>query len=493
MEKYQLHDAILAEVNDLIVNGKKRITVLLPKGCEELLLMEKVVKMMHLTTVAIVSRKSIQSSLIEKKEELFGTQSVTIISAGDIVSDYPNTLDSDQITSNLLYVLFDTTPKDRVSLAKIIPPEVTVISFGSDTRVKGESFRNDLFYPFECTVFYSESLLDIRDLIVGAENERQSIVDQILEKRKRQKRLLFAIAASGPLASPEAPPEVVAELEKTIKEREKVIEEKNETIHILEMMLASFGISREDVYRYIEQLKSIKSEFEDEESAIASEKIAKAISEQCQRLLAPCVTPFSSMYYSSLIEASITEPVWKKMEHESQTCLITGKIAYQSMLNIGDDSLDYSGVCILASKALDIEMSKRFFHNYIKYLKTTCAVSSWPNTLFDKDGNLLTDDKFTLGSVRYVIGIDEKGIVKNNYVHRLFLQYAKAKLYDSHFPRSDINNHLKKCIESVETVREKYRNPAAHRTPLNQVTAKECFDYLIDTYKKLKEILEVMN
>ena len=173
MEKYQLHDAILAEVNDLIVNGKKRITVLLPKGCEELLLMEKVVKMMHLTTVAIVSQKSIQSSLIEKKEELFGTQSVTIISAGDIVRDYPNILDSSQLISNLLFVLFDTTPKDRVSLAKIIPPEVTVISFGPDTRVKGESFRNDLFYPFECTVFYSESLLDIRDLIVGAENERR--------------------------------------------------------------------------------------------------------------------------------------------------------------------------------------------------------------------------------------------------------------------------------------------------------------------------------
>ena len=493
MEKYQFHDAILTEVNNLIEKGRKRITVLMPAGSGKSLIAGGVVKSLKLTTQIIVSRHTIRDSLLQRKKELFGDETVSILTPSDYFCNHKLLNECDHQKPRELVVLYETTAKEREGLAQAIPAEATVVSIGFDTRAGDAHYEATTIFPFECNVFSSESLLDIRDLIIAPEPERQIIVNQIADKKSKQDKLIFAIRTAPFGASPDASKEELDNLREKLKERNRKIAEKEEELSVLKSLLVSAGISEEDVKKSIDLIREIKLQFGDEDSEIISEKVAKAIAEQSQNLFARYVTSFSRAYYSSFIETNLTKAVWDKMSEESQTCLITAKIAFQSMIKTGDDSLDYSGVCILASKALDIEMSKRFFHYYVKYLKTTCAVSSWPNTLFDKDGNLLTDDKFTLGSVRYVIGIDEKGTVKNKYVHRMFLQYAEAKLYDSRFTKSDINNHLKKCIESVETVREKYRNPAAHRTPLNQVTAKECFDYLIDTYKKLKEILEVMN
>ena len=47
-------------------------------------------------------------------------------------------------------------------------------------------------------------------------------------------------------------------------------------------------------------------------------------------------------------------------------------------------------------------------------------------------------------------------------------------------------------VKYVEKVREDYRNPSAHREKIDLVTAEACMDYMLETYKKLKEILEDM-
>ena len=464
----------------------------MPTGSGKSLIAGSVVKSLQLTTLMIVSRHMIRDSLLQRKKELFGDETVSILTSSDYLINHKLFNECDHQKPRELFVLYETTAKERENLAQAIPTEAIVVSIGSDTRYRDAHYEKMTVFPFECNVFSSDSLLDIRDLIIAPEPERRIIIDQIADKKCKQDRLIFAIRTAPYNASPDASKEELDNLREKLKERDREIAEKEEELSVLKSLLVSAGISEEDVKKSIDFIRNIKLQFGDEDSEIINEKVANAIAEQSQKLFARYVTSFSRDYYSSLIEANITNAVWNKMLEESQTCLITAKIAFQSMVKTGDDSLDYSGVCILASKALDIEISKRFFHNYLTYLSRSFTQAKWPYTLLDKDGAVLSDDKFTLGSVKYVVGVDELGNIKNSYVNKCFIQYAKAELYDHSLTTLDIKEHLKNCVQSVETVRNKYRNPAAHRTALSRVTAEECFDYLVDTYKKLKEILEVM-
>lgn len=491
MEKYSLHDVIVTEVTKMLSSGKNHITVLLPTGCGKTIIIADIVKSLQYTPFIIVSQRILKESLLLRKNELFANQSEMVFLTKEFEQEYHERINNSRDNTQLLFILYDSTPADRDSLSRIIPPDAKVISFGTVFQQYSDQSENDLIYPFECNIFHSESLIDVRDYITCNDSERQNIVDQINSKANKRERLLYAIKTAPICASPEASPEELSLLQEKIKEKDKLIAEKEETINILKSLLMSVGIPEDDLRQAVEHIKKIKYECVDDESDIVTEKVAEAIAEKSMFLFSRYRTPYTEEYYSSLIKACLSEAVWNKMCPESQSCLITGKIAFQSMLNVDNTSLDFSGVCILASKALDLEVSKRFYQNYVSFLTSKYPQSSWPNALLNK-GAVLSDDEFTLGSVKYVVGIDEKGEIRNSYVYRLFIKYAKSYLYRNCFSEDEIREHLRKTIESIENVRTKYRNPAAHRTPLNQVTAKECLDYLIDTYKKLKEILEVI-
>ena len=49
----------------------------------------------------------------------------------------------------------------------------------------------------------------------------------------------------------------------------------------------------------------------------------------------------------------------RKMEAASQTFLVSAKVMYSHLIEL-DDVIDYSGVCVLVTKALEMEIKKRF-------------------------------------------------------------------------------------------------------------------------------------
>ena len=498
MRSSDMHNAVISEINAFLSHGKKRISILMPTGCGTSTLMGKLVTTSLSSPIVLVSQKTVYNSLIARKDELFSNNSPNVLTVAAIRNN-PQIIQAQiRTNNNVSFVLFDITPVDRVLLSELIPSNSTVISFGHGPvpRIPRDSVDKSAPRLFECFVFYSETLLDVRDLITASATERQAIINQISHKEKLLNTTIHAIRTAPYNASPEASQEELDYLQKKIRERDRIIAEKEETISILTSLLKSAGISNDEILASISHIKEIKHKYSRIKNDETAEIIANTVAEESKKLFSQHLTPFTREYFTSLIESSITKEVWKKMQQESQTCLITGKIAFQSMINADDDSLDYSGICILAAKALDIEMSLRFYTKYLEYLQDPnnhFNLSQWPNTLFDKYGNVLTDDGFTLGSIKYVIGISEDGAIKNRYVYKMFLQYAKSALYDPSFSEVEITEHLKKCVNSIETVRLKYRNPAAHRTSLDRVTAEECFNYLVDTYKKLKEILEVLN
>ena len=492
MERNKIYDVQFSKVYNLLHQGRKRITVLMPVGSGRIIVISYIIKLLRQKTTVIVPGQTYRNMFVMQNEGLFEDDNVSVLTANDYLENYVEwDYGNHESYFSTLYVLYETTPNQRVELEKIIPKDSIVVSFGSAGHVEKNSILKNAFEPFECCVFYSESILDIRDLIIASDSERNIIIKQILDTKRNQDKLLYALRITPFNASPGASGEELEALNEKIRERDKKIAYQEETIKVLQSLLNSAGISVEDINESINLIRRIKCEYGDEDSEIINEKVARIIAVESQKLFAQYVVSFSKDYYTSVIKSCLTSDVWNKMTQESKNCLLTGKIAFQSMINIQDESLDYSGVCILASKSLDIEMSKRFFHNYVMYLRQTSDQDSWPKTLF-RDGNLLSDEEFTLGSIKYVVGIDKYGVVKNRYVNRLFLKYAIDELYVPSLSRIEIKHHLQKCIEVVETVRENYRNPAAHRVSLDRTTAKECFDYLVDTYKKLKEILRDM-
>lgn len=490
MKTNQRFDTVLSEVSDNLQQGRKRITVLMPNGTGKTFVMGQIIRFIGKETIVLVSRRLIRDNLILSNKELLESNPVSIITVNDYLQEQKYADNDYDYSDTLLYMLYETTPNDRVELSNIIPIKATVISFGPP-HIDDKHLLDTSNDSFACFVFHSENIFDVRDLISASESERNAIIRQISDKKKKQDRLLYAIRTIPFNASPEASWEEIEYLREKIKERDREIALREATINVLKELINASGIPTEQIRELLDSIKRTKCEYIDKESELMSESITKAVAEECQEFFARYKSPYNEQYYSSLIEDSITSNVWNKMSRESKNCLITGKTIFQSMLNTNDDLLDYSGVCILASKSLDIEMSKRFFHKYVMYLRRTRAQNRWPNTLF-KDGHLLSDEEFTLGSVKYVVGINKAGEVKNHYVNRLFLDYASSELYESSLSRGEVEHHLQRCIEAVETVRENYRNPAAHRVSISRITAQECFDYLIDTYKKLKEILEYM-
>ena len=79
----------------------------------------------------------------------------------------------------------------------------------------------------------------------------------------------------------------------------------------------------------------------------------------------------------------------------------------------------------------------------------------------------------------------------SRYNKREFLEFAADRLFcttDMDFVENEIMNDS----IFIETVRLDYRNPSAHRKELDIVSARKCFDYMVDIQHMLKRMLEPM-
>lgn len=119
--------------------------------------------------------------------------------------------------------------------------------------------------------------------------------------------------------------------------------------------------------------------------------------------------------HAKLVEARMGEEAWKKLTDESKRFLITAKFMFEENV-ILEDSVDYSSICLLASKAIEVELAKRFVKSYCKYLEERCGnqYSIWPSAVIkkDQDGALLpiSESDYMLGNTPFILGfLPKKG------------------------------------------------------------------------------------
>ena len=199
---------------------------------------------------------------------------------------------------------------------------------------------------------------------------------------------------------------------------------------------------------------------------------------------------------------SLGDNCWAKLDEKSREYLISAKVFFSKLLEI-EGINDYSGVCLSITKALEVELYKRFYANYMKYLdeKYNNDYTKYPTALLYKrkkssksevEWKPLRPESFTMGTIAFVLCIkndyyDSQQRIENNKAR--LLEYSKECLL-SRYSESDIEQLLTNYANAIEKIRVEYRNRCSHRESIKQLQAKECMNYVIDVEKLLKQMID---
>lgn len=384
-----------------------------------------------------------------------------------------------------------------------IKNEISVVSDWLTTeRVKAEKERNETQNRVNRLQAYMKAFKQMQD--------QQTIKNQAAEI-ERLKALLQADERDKRIEDLEAREK---EYQEQLIEKDARIAQQDQMISFMKTAFSSIGITSDVIEQSFDQIQRIReSLIEELESTdedvkeIALKKLQDKVAEIVGELTRNVISVADNTFYKEYLVGELTQEVWDKLEEKSKAFLITAKSNYDSMVKIPDkDSMDYSGVCLLVTKALEVETTKRFFDKYKEFLnRKYTGVSQWPYVLRQRVHGQVTDEiipdgEFTLGSVVPTVGYkrdyDVNGNITgysrgNNRTRMEFLDYATKNLFKLS-DRCSVEREIEKDYQFVERVRVDYRNPSAHRGELSITSAKNCLEYVIDVHHMMKEMLGAM-
>lgn len=381
-------------------------------------------------------------------------------------------------------VLHSVNYEDRKMLKMLLPANCSVISFieaGQELASdKDASFNTKkTLFKFAFAIYETKTIIDIRDVLFAAVSEKNFIDKQILDNK--------CVYLTNELKSAR---EAEAESRRKISELEDIV-----AFH--EQILNCLGIPLEEIRGYMTTLSEHKALIAntDPNSAEAEELIVEFQNEQ-----AAILAEIRSRYANKLatenceneLKFNIADNIWRRLDESTRSYLITAKYTFESMLKVDRDLLlDYSGVCLLITKAVEVEASRRFFMGYKFYLNKEFGnqYHLWPSEMLYFDnryGKARANNNFTLGSVRTIF------YGGHTRISPLFMEYASKSLF-SKISAKDIECELIRDCEFIENLRYKYRNPAAHTGTFNKVGAAQCFEYVIEVQKMLQKMINRMD
>ena len=558
---YQLD--CLEKVMSKIEDGGKHLSVVMTTGLGKnatSLLLANRLNSKGQTKIAMVFPMKVLLSQAKEFAEKNGIDAVDYFS----VNDFLHNKDEYQYI-----ILYELRRVDRMQVRKHLSETDSItISFTAPVYESSEEKANmemnqglpnymGGFYTIVC-VYATKEVLDIRDakyageaetLFVKKENVdtmywlQQEKIQSVYEReevKKRNDRLQAYVQAIKQLRDQQKIKEQAAEIERLkamlqADERDKKIEEleireaeyqeqlrekdariaqQDQMIAFQQDILSGFGIDAEviqDSFKKIQIARvSLKDDLESNDNEVKEkalknlqDKVADIVSELTQSAL----SKKDQKYFEEYLIGELTEEVWACLDNKSKVFLITAKSTYESMVKLKDSgTFDYSGVCLLVTKALEVETTKRFFLCYKDYLQRKySSISRWPYAMRQRNRgqiseNVINESEFTLGSVISLIGLkrdyDEDGnIIAYPIAHMRtkneFLEYARNDLF-KFSDRQRVESEIDKDYHFIEKVRLDYRNPSAHRDRLTITSAKECLEYVIDVQHMLREMLCTM-
>lgn len=176
---------------------------------------------------------------------------------------------------------------------------------------------------------------------------------------------------------------------------------------------------------------------------------------------------------------------WNKLQNESKEFLISARTMYESVT----EQFDYSAVCLLVCKALEVELRYRLFTEYQRYL--TDNNIAFPESLKKGKKNMQAYD-FTLGSVQYILCIDLENNtykVKDDTSKKLILDYMKNRLMKK-YSEKEIQEIWLDYAKQIDWIKKEYRNKAAHSSVIKRLDAEKCLNLVVYIEKLLCRMLD---
>lgn len=343
-----------------------------------------------------------------------------------------------------------------------------------------------------------ERCKSIRNDVAQSLHEHKNIMqDTIKEYKQLENKLQELSVQENELKQVnEALSERITILNKKLDDDKKKIDTLTMLCKVQSAMLTYLGISENDVTDAIEQIETVRVSLQDQLASPDNEIVERAyqlLQDKVVNISVSVVERTIPMLNVTLLTEQLTKvftvDIWNRLTEKSRKFLVSAKYMYETMIRQDfRDQLDYSGVCLLVTKAVEVEVWIRFFDEYKNYLQKNIGydVKHWPRvmTYMDRNGNTFAANDFSLGSLIHIVGYR-----KGQIVDQVFVNYAAQNLYPEK-ERNWIISQLKSVCDFVEKVRLDYRNPASHKDSLKQISATSCIEYVVELHKKLKEMLE---
>lgn len=223
--------------------------------------------------------------------------------------------------------------------------------------------------------------------------------------------------------------------------------------------------------------------------------------------------------YQQQLAGYIEEDIWNRLDPKSRIFISTAFYCHQQFKDeptARDGEMDYSPVITLLSKALELELKKRFYDSYLKYLRHSFSDDAEKyidyNDLDPGKNRVILyqnprrkylfvnpdiNDTFTLGSFPYIVASGTHG---NDKIYPSAADYCKDVLFsydcelfrnDSSAYKREIERWLKNYITEVETVRP-VRNQSAHpNSILRDADAVFCQDVIIRVKHLIDKLIRI--
>ena len=188
---------------------------------------------------------------------------------------------------------------------------------------------------------------------------------------------------------------------------------------------------------------------------------------------------------------------FNKLSEDSKSYLITGYYLYTSSNLNSISGADYSSIIITFSKILENELKRRYYYNYLNYLKLkNYPLNEYPNQLLYINNNKLSIRKehtIKLGNFEYMFNGEKNSANQDNIssytydrTHDLVMLYTYNK--EEVFTNYSIDNYklsIDLLLKVLSNTREVYRNIASHDKKVNKV---DCDKFISTFLTKDKEL-----
>ena len=267
-----------------------------------------------------------------------------------------------------------------------------------------------------------------------------------------------------------------------------------ESVDEIKTIVLGLNKSVVDAKAFLEMYREVSA---DEESSKEDQLISK-IAEMLAETVAQKEKELNkNTEYNVLKKALVLgfgEKNWAKMSQDSQRCIATAKFTLVSQVDMVED-LDYSGVCLLVSKALERELATRFVRAYQQYIreKKGTDYTQWPGALLkwrDKQNAFtpIREDEFTLGDVSFIMGIKQDKNQRRNQGNGWFAKFCEERLMPG-VAHNAINGKIAFYESKIEYIRQNFRNPSSHKQPVSCDLANRCMQYVIEVEAILRALL----